>query len=190
MRLLIEALGFTGSVWFHAPLEGAALATHARTAAAVESVLGPLEDAGTPHVTVFYMGRLDKNVAADSLPKIGDDAKAAFDGQSVTVSPMPVGWFEPSEASEGRTPIIMPLDAPGFERINARLLRRLMPYTDKQQFVDFKPHASIGYLPRTMTAAEQQAVRRILVPHFEWRVPSVRFSAGDKLLKTFRLAGA
>ncbi len=190
MRLLIEALDHAGSVWFHAPLEGAALAAHQRVSESVEDILGPLDDAGTPHVTVLYMGRLGEHVEQASLPKIEADAVAAFEGQPVTVSPMPVGWFEATAASEGRTPIIMPLAADGFERVNSRLLRRLMPYTTKQQFVDFKPHASIGYLPRTMTLAEQRAVSRILVPYFEWRPSSVHFSAGDKLLKTFPLAGA
>ncbi len=182
MQALIEALDAAPSVWFHIPLTGRLLAAHQSVSADVQRLLGPLEGGGSHHITVLYMGRLGKDVDAGNVPAIIREAPEAWSGQNVAVSPAPsspVTFFEPSEASEHRTPIIMRIASPSLETINIRLLRRMVPYTVKQQFVDYAPHATFGYLPRTLTQRERDALADIPGPVFQQEVKTIHFDAGD-----------
>ena len=189
MRHLIEAIrGGPPTIWFTIPLEGVAREGYEKVRRQVVDRLGPLDDPGVPHVTVFYMGRESEDVRPEHVTSIVKDAAEAVAGQDGTITGGKLSWFEPSASSEGRTPIVIKLVSPGLERLNARLVRRLIPYTTKQQFTDYVAHATIGYAPRALTDADRAFLSSVSVPRFAWQPTGVNLQRSMDVLKRYGLS--
>ena len=107
----------------------------ARKSIAKEDVAGDGIDVGGDHVTVRY------GIRGDDVEGIRAflQSQEPFDAKLGKTSK-----FEPSEHSDGASPIIAPIEAPELTRINAEIAKH-GDFTEPT-FKEYKPHATIGYV--------------------------------------------
>ena len=136
---------------------------HASMLSAAQDLFGqPLEDGGEPHITALYMGR---GHTAEEVQSIAESAVDALRAAPRPMAiPTKVSFFPPGPSSEGRTPIIMLFDPARLEPINTRLLRATAKANNQNQFVDYRPHMTLGYLPREVTMVEAAMLGQIRTP--------------------------
>jgi 2'-5' RNA ligase len=147
-----------------------------------------LDDPGPPHVTLLYVG----DVPEAAVAEVETAARVVLTGVEGPL-PLPgvgMGWFDPSPASDGRTPIIVPINDASrlldgaLAGLNERLLRALAPHVTAEQQDPYVPHVTLGYLPRALTTEEAQQLRDSQDGWF-WRASSAELWADDAVAATF-----
>jgi len=138
----------------------------------------PLVAEFDPHITLLYLGAADE----DRLPEIVDAAEAALAGVApIKVKPSGMSWFDPTENSDGRTPIILDYgDVKGLPEINDALIRGLAPYINATQFPAFRAHVTLGYLDRELTEAEKASLENAAVRGLAWTVDALGVSSNGE----------
>lgn len=136
---------------------------YARMRSEAEAILGsPLEDGGEPHITSLYMG---KGHTEESVQSIAEAAVPALrEATRPMAVPGKVSTFPISPSSEGRTPVILLFDPQRLEPIHVRLLRATAKYNNQNQFVDYRPHMTLGYLPREIDPLELAMLGQVRPP--------------------------
>lgn len=103
---------------------------------AVRHLPGGVDD---HHITLVYLG---KNVSDEQFEEALRRAKeAAGDHPPMEGSIGGLGSFPPSDSSEGKTPVFVPVDVPGL-----RKLRRSLEDLSGSEFKKFVPHVTRAYL--------------------------------------------
>jgi 2'-5' RNA ligase/ADP-ribose pyrophosphatase YjhB (NUDIX family) len=91
------------------------------------------------HITLVYLG---KDVSDDAFAKaVRRTREAAEAHPPMEGSIGGLGSFPPSDSSDGKTPVFVPVDVPGIRR-----LRRSLEDLNASQFKDYKPHVTLAYL--------------------------------------------
>lgn len=113
-----------------------------------------------PHLTLLHLG----DVRAARVRDVGEAVGRALEGQApLQLQGGQVSWFEPSQSSEGRTPIVIEYRRRALSDLNARLLRACAVDIASEQFDEYRPHITLGYLPRALTDAEAAALEDLRV---------------------------
>ena len=169
------------------PLSPAALEQWAAVRAAVEKILGPLEEPGgdKPHVTALFMGEVEE----DDLPEVVEGVgEVAGDTVAFRYSMRRVASFEPTDGSAGRTPIIGQLESWGFDELNEALMRRLQGIgkIKGKRHKRFVAHVTIGILDRAVTPEERGALLEMKV-ELEGAAVSIDLAFGKSIVETYPL---
>lgn len=174
------------STWFRIPLESYALDAFEKLKTSVLEVTGQLDDAGDPHVTVLYMGR---NVKQSDMKAIGQEAweLTGMMLDKIELKADGVGWFKPTENSEWRTPVNLEWESPTLEKLNVQLLRRLVPYFDKAQFLEFKTHSCFGYKKEPLSTEQAKRLKATPTPALTWKPSKYELMRGDEVYRSFEL---
>jgi 2'-5' RNA ligase len=150
-------------------------AVHLLLLQAVKQILPEMEaDIYPAHCTIFHMG---KEVWGEKTEGIIAAIQASLDmlEQEYTGERslwfQQLGFFEPSPSSDGRSPILCKLQSEYLQQLNAVCARAMMPHSDQQQFLWYKPHMTLGYLNRSVSKAEEQALKQVPVGMFlsQWQ---------------------
>lgn len=162
-------------VWAPLPAEAAEAWESARQG--VSRILGgeELQGDGSPHVTLLYLGQVPAERQAEAV----EVARQVLSGsQQVTMKPLGIGTFEPTDNSEGRTPVFVDFGDAGAD-INLALLRALAPFVEAKQFPEFHAHATLGYIDRELADAELAALEMATPPGKAWPLETVQIRNGD-----------
>lgn len=167
-----------GGMCVSLPLTGEALELFAVAAARVRGVLPELAEPGfQPHITLLYAGAVT-------------DRQAFVERAQVVLRTWPpvnfwvhgAGLFQPSEASEGRWPVVLRVgDFWTLEAMANALLRACAHLVESPQFPAFCAHATVGYLDRAPTELELAQLAALEMPHSEWppRLVVAEVSGGE-----------
>ena len=179
LRSLDRGDALQESLIFLVPLPEAAEQARQRALAAVQALLPDLEEPmHEPHVTLLYLGK----VASARLLEVAGQAEEVLASASpLTLPGGRVGYFEPSPSSDQKIPIIIEYRSRGLQAMNAALLRSLAPDIAAPQFATYRPHITLGYLPRALSEEEEEALAEITAPG-RWRVEEIRLCAGKQAL--------
>jgi HK97 family phage prohead protease len=166
------------------PLPPEAVADQDAALAEAVAILGvpALEPSGPPHLTLLYLGDVDTDadIAAKASPILADTPPVAMVGIGLLAFP----------AREGRTPIVIAYPEGGpLAELNGALLRALAPAVTIEQFPAFRPHVTVGYLPREVTEQEAALLRGSRAGRQAWTASAVEVVAEDVVLATLHLGG-
>lgn len=105
---------------------------------AEEAIGAALVNPPVPHVTLAFVGSMD-----NPAPAI-EAARPAVEGVPgpIMLHGARIEAFPPGP--DGRSAVVVALEPWGLESLNARLLRALAPHITAQQFLDFRPHITLG----------------------------------------------
>jgi len=139
------------------------------------------------HMTLLYLGRLD----ADRIPALAARAAVAVsDFGATTLRGMGVDTFEPSVKSEGRSPVIVRVDATSQLRdMRSRLLGALAHFVEVEQHIDYQPHVTIGYLNREVGDDERALLASSDDGRASWRVRSAALIVDGEVVADIPLEG-
>lgn len=167
-------------------LSGEELKAWDATRKAVAKLLPDLETVSDPpHVTVLFCG----GVPLEDVAGLGACARGALEGYGpASTDRSSVGFFGSSESSDGKTPIIIEFSSREFDALNAALLRSCAHLIEAQQHKTYRPHTTIGYLPRALTGEEMGALAS-MTPEVSVRAEAVELLVGPTVVHTFPLAG-
>jgi 8-oxo-dGTP diphosphatase len=91
------------------------------------------------HITLVYLG---KDVGDDAFAEAVRRTKAAAEAHPPMEGSIGgLGSFPPSDSSDGKKPVFVPVDVPGIHK-----LRKSLEDLNGSQFKDYKPHVTLAYL--------------------------------------------
>jgi len=182
-----KGAGVTACLMAYMPAQH--LAEWARVRDAVVELLGEeLETPDPPHITLLYYGEVGDT---SNFEEIAEALTAAYEGEKqAEVHASGVGHFGHTENSAGRTPILLTYDdAPELAAMREAALENTDVHVHAEQFPEFVPHTTLGYLGRELTDEEREALGKIPVD-FAWPVGRLTLSRGDnETFATFPLVG-
>jgi len=124
-----------------------------------------LRDTYPPHITVVYLGK--KYTSVEAVTEAYQRAMEAFldwypnIGTSKHIEITRIGMFEPTESSEGNTPIVFKVSSPMLEALNSVLVRAFMPVSDQSQFLIYARHITAGYYPGNLTMEQKKRLKQL-----------------------------
>lgn len=156
---------------------------------AAQEAVGELGNGGhdyLPHVTLLYMGDARQGSTVDEIVTA---AKEAAKGVSpITMKAEEIGFFPPSDSSGGETPVIVKYANPEeLETLQVRFLRALAPHVHVKQFLDYVPHATLGYYAGRLPAAKRLALSKLSPEVPEWTADTVLLMDGNTTLARIKL---
>lgn len=154
--------------------------------AAVEEIVGEMPEQEDPHITVLYAGKLTSEQAAEFARRTIDVSRRCVPAQ---VSVDSLTLFEPSEGSDGQTPVVLTVWCHVFYQLHQAILRDCADLIQARQFPEFHAHLTVGYAPAGLTDEQRAVVLALEVPEIEWSVGSVEVRRGGDVLTIAPLAG-
>jgi 2'-5' RNA ligase len=174
------------SAWWGLPILGDHLEAYQSARGKVVELLGPMDDPGPPHVTVLFMG---KGISGSEATDIVEKATGIIgSGGGIALKPKSVGYFNPTENSGGKTPVLIKYDSRALTRLHQRLLRGLASHITQDQFPTFRAHATLGYFPGELSIDQKRQLKDIGVGG-EWHPERILFQQGGKVIQAFDLQG-
>lgn len=166
-------------------LPDAALADKEAARAEAERILGPVDADGTgpPHLTLLYAGKLtlaQVQKAADALlAGLADDEPFAVRGAGLDVFP----------AGDHGAPLILAYNPSGpVAGVHARLREAFGDLTVADQWPDYRPHSTLGYLPEAPSAELLDELRAAEVGRARWTAAAVVLMVDDEVAEVVDLA--
>jgi len=132
-----------------------------------------------PHVTILYLGSTPA-ASLDTIKEQTDEVLAKTDPGKVTPSQViafPMG--------DDGTPIVVRMEDGALEDVNVALLRALASHIEQQQFPEYNPHLTLGYLPREVTDKERKALGKLPMSVAPWTVEEIELRADSDVTETF-----
>lgn len=155
---------------------------------AVKSAIGDVRVDYEPHVTLIYMGSVRQG---SKIPEIKKAITEALDGfEPVVMKGEGVAFFTPSDSSDGDTPIVIKYaESEHLSKLAIRMLRALAPYTHAKQFLDYAPHATLGYAKGTLSTEQRLKMTQVAGGSPTWIASELILAEGTRVHARFNLTG-
>jgi 2'-5' RNA ligase len=184
--LLERKAATPATAWWGLPIDGPHLKVFQSAREEVVGMLGSMDDPGAPHVTVLFMG---SGIKLGRVPGIIEKATSIVDSTVLSLKPKSVGYFNPTDNSGGRTPILVKYDSKGLTRLHQRLLRALASDITQDQFPTFRAHSTLGYFPGELSLEQKRQLKGVTLNTANWVPTTLLFSQGGNIAKRFSLNG-
>ena len=160
-------------------------------------LLEGLEREQWPHITVLYLGSTPSSSMATIEATVREVLEAERPGgrsggpSSLDVYPSSIGYFGDGRPGSDGVPIVIHYHSWDLERLQVALMRALAPHMSVRQYPRFIPHATLGYLKRTLSAEEDAALARTQVEALkQWAPASLVLRRGEEEVARFSLMSA